>query len=828
MLFVSNCGPSKKSSSATLVAQSAALSQSAIVVRHEDLSISIPDGAYDKSYYVKISKIAANKFQLSTTDGDGQTIDSFKKEAELCFGERLRIELGIKVLKISAFKETIQLATYLSFSPKTETLDDNEVTYSCFLSSYGSAIFILSENTEQVTFVTADDSILINAGLDYTATDQVTLNLQSSDVTEMYITNNSSCNDDGVWEPFKNLKTWTLAKKNDKNTVYFKAKRKDGSVGSCISDDIIHDDVAPGGTLLINDGAEVTEDRYVTLLVKSTGQPRDIYITNTEGCLSGGEWQPSVDNQVFKDWPLSKSNDTVFVYMKFRDIAMNESECLKGSIRQFTKAPVTGRILINGGDASTEKLDVNLSLSVVSDVNPEMYITNDSSCSTGGNWEAFADKKSWTLNGPFTSGQMVRVYVKYRDRVDNVSTCITDTIEELSSEDSQARSNFVETTAVFSSSVTGSFSQSPLLVSFDLSQGVSDFQIQDLLVTGGRVENLSPIPAASVKHYTFNVYPSGVKQVTIKLRPGSINSVLKDPTALSFNYTENIVLAPTPAIHFDPATGVDKSATLGNACSFKLYNVSLDLNDDLILNNSLAGKILHLGGQSSGSECRVYGIQGDGMTAPFHASFSGAAGTFTPAEAGDQVMFDQTLYPAASNKITLTAWIRPDLDKNELVFYRGSAAGYLSTAADYIASNDPSFSFGRVSGGKLLFSVTGQEWARADLLVTAPITDGKWHFIAAVFNGSVASSHMKVYMDGSELGAYTITNGTLGFLKNASSFPTYIGTYPLGASEVNYTFTGKIGPSLIYNEALSPSQILQTCQAQKGRFSEIPSNLCPL
>jgi len=87
-------------------------------------------------------------------------------------------------------------------------------------------------------------------------------------------------------------------------------------------------------------------------------------------------------------------------------------------------SPPTGPgISINGGDALTNSTSVTLSLQAVDA--EQMYISNSVNCSGAGNWEAFSSSKSWTLG---STNSTATVSVKYRDKAQNVSACVSDTI----------------------------------------------------------------------------------------------------------------------------------------------------------------------------------------------------------------------------------------------------------------------------------------------------------------------------------------------------------------------------------------------------------------
>jgi len=54
-----------------------------------------------------------------------------------------------------------------------------------------------------------------------------------------------------------------------------------------------------------------------------------------------------------------------------------------------------------------------------------MYVTNTAGCASGGNYEAYATSKSWTLG---TTNGTATVYVKFKDRAGNESSCSNDSI----------------------------------------------------------------------------------------------------------------------------------------------------------------------------------------------------------------------------------------------------------------------------------------------------------------------------------------------------------------------------------------------------------------
>lgn len=88
--------------------------------------------------------------------------------------------------------------------------------------------------------------ILINKDAPYTISDNVQVNLEAPLADEVYVTNDSTCASGGAWEPLVSARAWTLAQKNSKARVYAQFRNTTEQISTpCLSDDILHDDIAP-------------------------------------------------------------------------------------------------------------------------------------------------------------------------------------------------------------------------------------------------------------------------------------------------------------------------------------------------------------------------------------------------------------------------------------------------------------------------------------------------------------------------------------------------------------------------------------------------------
>ena len=176
-------------------------------------------------------------------------------------------------------------------------------------------------------------SVVINSGALVTISSSVTLTLSAVDAYEMYVTNTVGCSGGGSWESYSNSKAWTLVQINATATMYAKFRDRALNVSECVSDSITHDDSAPsGGTISINGAATQTNSTSVTLTLSAT-DANEMYVTNTAGCGSGGTWQGYATSRA---WTLGQINGTATVYVKYRDINLNETGCFNDSISHLS------------------------------------------------------------------------------------------------------------------------------------------------------------------------------------------------------------------------------------------------------------------------------------------------------------------------------------------------------------------------------------------------------------------------------------------------------------------------------------------------------------
>ncbi|MFK7872521.1 MAG: hypothetical protein AB8C84_05035 [Oligoflexales bacterium] len=266
----------------------------------------------------------------------------------------------------------------------------------------------------------SSETITIDGGT-HTADTTPELTLFSVGADEMYITNTPGCSTGGTWENYGTSKgNWSLGQTDATATVYVKYKDNAGNESSCVSDTIIHDSTAPSSESIAIIGHTHTPNTTADLTLTATGAA-EMYITNTSGCSADGVWSNYSTTKA--GWILGQTNATATVYVKFRNAAGTEGNCVNDTIIHDDNAPTSTSLVIDGG---THTSDSTPDLTLAATGASEMYITNTSGCNADGAWESYATSKtSWSLG---QSDSTATVYVKFKDEAGNTSACVNDTI----------------------------------------------------------------------------------------------------------------------------------------------------------------------------------------------------------------------------------------------------------------------------------------------------------------------------------------------------------------------------------------------------------------
>ena len=117
-----------------------------------------------------------------------------------------------------------------------------------------------------------------------------------------------------------------------------------------------------------------------------------------------------------------------------------------------------------------------------------------------------------------------------------------------------------------------------------------------------------------------------------------------------------------------------------------------------------------------------------------------------------------------------------------------------------------------ITDGRLYADITNG--TTASLAGSTNLCNGVWH--NAVFVRSVALDTLYLYVDGVQI--TSVTDGTTGSMANNQNvwigLSAFTGASPTGS----YPANGQIGQSLIYNTALTATQVKQNFNAMRGRY----------
>jgi hypothetical protein len=177
-------------------------------------------------------------------------------------------------------------------------------------------------------------SITINGGDEYTTIRDVDLTIVAEDeiteIAEMIICNTNTF-EDCTWEEYVTEKSWSLTSGDGLKRVYARFKDDAGNESVIYNSSITLDTTAPVGTLRINNGAQSTDRREVTLNITGsdvTSGVHQMMICNVQS-FSGCSWE---NFRISRSWTLTDGEGTKTVYLRIRDNAGLISSVYNASI----------------------------------------------------------------------------------------------------------------------------------------------------------------------------------------------------------------------------------------------------------------------------------------------------------------------------------------------------------------------------------------------------------------------------------------------------------------------------------------------------------------
>ncbi|MBX2841828.1 MAG: hypothetical protein KTR26_08645 [Flammeovirgaceae bacterium] len=268
-----------------------------------------------------------------------------------------------------------------------------------------------------------NSTVLIANGNKYAHSHIVQLKIESENAYQMMVSNYPDFTG-AHWTHFEKDIKWELLPQDGEQTVFVNLRDKDNNIYSTISDKIFLDATPPGnGSVKIYppDKGFKNPPFYVDLEVYAD-DAKYMMISN-QNAFFNHKWM--LFKEDVPEWQLEDGPDGVRkIFIKFRDVAGNDSEVISEDILIDTKAPFGMDIKINDDKKFTKRQDNHVSLKIIAREADFMLISANKDFS-GADWIPYTERIDWTLDG--NDGNKI-IYAKFKDNSGNESGIVSDEI----------------------------------------------------------------------------------------------------------------------------------------------------------------------------------------------------------------------------------------------------------------------------------------------------------------------------------------------------------------------------------------------------------------
>ncbi|TLM64287.1 MAG: hypothetical protein FDZ69_11855 [Deltaproteobacteria bacterium] len=358
--------------------------------------------------------------------------------------------------------------------------------------------------------------VTINGGAAYATATAATLTLTKPEdaVTQMALSTDGTTW--GAWAAFASPKAVTLPTGDGVKTVYAKFKTAVATLPTIYSDSIVLDTLAPAGSVLINNGAAVTNSAAVTLTLAGIDLNGVAKMRFSE---NGTTWSGWENYATTRNFTFTGADGAKTISVQFQDGAGKISATLKDGIVLDRAAP-GGTLKINAGAAATRSGTVTLALTATGSP-AQMRFSNDNGA--WGAWLPFATSKAgWVL----AAGDGTRtVSAQFRDAAGNLSGAISDTIQ-LDTTAPTPGTVVINQNAAWTNKTAATLT---LAGSSDLTA----LKVQTSLNNGATWSAPTAYPVSNTLNVTLPT-GSGVKTVQVRYQDavGNVSSVISDSITL--------------------------------------------------------------------------------------------------------------------------------------------------------------------------------------------------------------------------------------------------------------------------------------------------------
>jgi hypothetical protein len=268
-------------------------------------------------------------------------------------------------------------------------------------------------------------TVVINGNAPITTQLKVTLGLMATDVnrvTDMRVSNEPDLT--GIdWKPYAQVMDWQLTAEDGLKTVF--VEFRDSAGNSKVSSGSIQlVTKVPTGTLVLNNGDAITNNRVVTLTMNATDKNGISYVMlSNEPDFLVSLW---VRYNKTMTWTLPETLGPQTVYAKFKNIAGLVSQVVSDNIiLDIHEEGFMGSLVLNNGDQYTNNQTLTAKLTLTGGDAQSLMMLSESPDFVGASWLPFAASTPYTTQK--TDGA-VTVYAKFKDRYGMTSNAVSDSI----------------------------------------------------------------------------------------------------------------------------------------------------------------------------------------------------------------------------------------------------------------------------------------------------------------------------------------------------------------------------------------------------------------
>ncbi|MEN7549165.1 hypothetical protein AAG747_14675 [Rapidithrix thailandica] len=266
--------------------------------------------------------------------------------------------------------------------------------------------------------------IIVADGNKYTNSTSVDLSIHCDHAYQMLISNQQDFSG-AKWVAYqKKILNWALDAVDGDRAVYIKFRDENYQESKVVSDNILLDLTPPQNPLVsIEVPGKATNDPSHVVDVSLQATDAKYFMISNQNTFIGKKWR--LYQEAIQGWQLEKGNDGYHgVYVKFRDVAGNETDVISDQILIDTEAPVMGKVVIDQGAEFTIQQNRMVELSISARNADSMMVSQEKQFGEA-TWEIYQTQKAWTLTGD--QGPQI-IYVKFKDKVGNESETASDEI----------------------------------------------------------------------------------------------------------------------------------------------------------------------------------------------------------------------------------------------------------------------------------------------------------------------------------------------------------------------------------------------------------------